>query len=223
MIIREWECFPLITRITVYRWDTVWDTIGFPEGYVRFFYHRTHTIPDLTAPPFMRQWSLTRPKVKLNHSILLLHPVRSRRALLGLLPGWEFAQFAFEFFYLIVHFVQLCFEGLAIVGDQVTVGKQGERTDIVYNIHEVPIEERPSGTSAKQALRRLRNQRPDLHSQVLAGEKSPHAAMIEAGFRKRSITVPLDVSDAARILARHFDVTELIRALALVGAEEKAD
>ena len=107
--------------------------------------------------------------------------------------------------------------------DQETVGKQGERTDIVYNIHEVPIEERPSGTSAKQALRRLRNQRPDLHSQVLAGEKSPHAAMIEAGFRKRSITVPLDVSDAARILARHFDVTELIRALALVGAEEKAD
>ena len=98
--------------------------------------------------------------------------------------------------------------------DQATVGKQGERTDLVDIIHDVPKEERPSGTSAQRSLRRLRSSRPDLHAQVIAGEKSPHAAMVEAGFRKRTLTVPLEVEDAARILARHFDVAALIDALA---------
>ena len=44
-----------------------------------------------------------------------------------------------------------------------------------------------SGQSADAAaLRRLRKDRPDIHARVLAGELSPHAGMIEAGFRKRS-------------------------------------
>jgi hypothetical protein len=34
-------------------------------------------------------------------------------------------------------------------------------------------------------LRRLRRGRPDIHARVLAGELSPHAGMIEAGFRKK--------------------------------------
>lgn len=66
------------------------------------------------------------------------------------------------------------------------------------------LEERPTGTSAESALRRLRKDRPDLHTRVLAGELSPHAAMIEAGFRRPTITVPVDdmtrLSDA---LKRH--------------------
>jgi hypothetical protein len=44
---------------------------------------------------------------------------------------------------------------------------------------------RPTGTSRACALRRLRDQRPDIHARVLAGEISPHAGMVEAGFRKR--------------------------------------
>jgi hypothetical protein len=44
---------------------------------------------------------------------------------------------------------------------------------------------RPTGTSRAYALRRLREQRPDIHARVLAGEISPHAGMVEAGFRKR--------------------------------------
>ena len=45
---------------------------------------------------------------------------------------------------------------------------------------------RPTGTSRAYALRRLREQRPDVHARVLAGEISPHAGMVEAGFRKRA-------------------------------------
>jgi hypothetical protein len=39
------------------------------------------------------------------------------------------------------------------------------------------------GNSTEYALRRLRKSRPDLHAAVLAGGESPHAAMVEAGFR----------------------------------------
>jgi transcriptional regulator with XRE-family HTH domain len=35
------------------------------------------------------------------------------------------------------------------------------------------------------ALRRLRKDRPDFIARVLAGELSPHAAMVEAGLRKK--------------------------------------
>jgi hypothetical protein len=43
---------------------------------------------------------------------------------------------------------------------------------------------RPSGNSRAAFLRRLREGRPDIHARVLAGELSPHAGMIGAGFRK---------------------------------------
>ena len=46
---------------------------------------------------------------------------------------------------------------------------------------------RPSGNSIEAALRRLRKSRPDIHAQVLAGEITPHAGMIAAGFRKRPV------------------------------------
>ena len=55
----------------------------------------------------------------------------------------------------------------------------GERAD-ERNVHI-----RPSGNSRAAFLRRLRKDRPDLHARVLAGELSPHAGMIEAGFRKK--------------------------------------
>ena len=43
----------------------------------------------------------------------------------------------------------------------------------------------PTGTSKDAALRRLRKDRADLHEKVIAGEISAHAAMIDAGFRKK--------------------------------------
>jgi hypothetical protein len=45
------------------------------------------------------------------------------------------------------------------------------------------------GTSRTYALARLRRDRPDLHDRVLAGELSPHAAMVQAGIRPPTFTV----------------------------------
>jgi hypothetical protein len=54
----------------------------------------------------------------------------------------------------------------------------------VYN-NKADVHIRPSGNSAAAALRRLRKDRPDIHARVLAGELSPHAGMLAAGFRKK--------------------------------------
>jgi hypothetical protein len=63
---------------------------------------------------------------------------------------------------------------------------QRGRPKNVYNSEgDVHSFERPSGNSAAAALRRLERHRPDLLARVLQGELSAHAAMIEAGFRKR--------------------------------------
>lgn len=59
----------------------------------------------------------------------------------------------------------------------------------------------PTGTSESAALRRLRKDRPDLLERVLSGELKAHAAMIEAGFRPRTVTVRVaDPESAARTL-----------------------
>ncbi len=63
---------------------------------------------------------------------------------------------------------------------------------IVDNVHNDYHTDRPTGNAADAALRRLRKHRPDLHEQVLTGGLSPHAAMVEAGFRKRTISIPTD-------------------------------
>lgn len=84
--------------------------------------------------------------------------------------------------------------------------QQGRRTDFVDIINEV---ERPTGTSAEQALRRLRKDAPELHAKVIAGELKPHAAMVEAGFRKRTIQIPSEPTKAAAALRRHFTPDEL--------------
>jgi hypothetical protein len=43
------------------------------------------------------------------------------------------------------------------------------------------------GNDPSYALARLRRDRPDIHARVLAGELSPHAGMVEAGFRKPTV------------------------------------
>ncbi len=64
--------------------------------------------------------------------------------------------------------------------------------------------EAPTGTSTSYAVRRLGRNRPDLLDKVKAGDLSPHAAMVEAGFSKRKITIPDDPSGAVRILVNRF-------------------
>jgi hypothetical protein len=77
--------------------------------------------------------------------------------------------------------------------------------------------EPPTGTSVERALLRLGEQRPDLHAQVLAGAKSAHAACVEAGFRRRTITVPVDVERAVATLRRHFSADEIAQMVRLLG------
>jgi hypothetical protein len=55
-------------------------------------------------------------------------------------------------------------------------------TDNVSNNHKRNHEH---GTSRTYALRKLRKDAPAIHARVLAGDLSPHAGMLEAGFRHK--------------------------------------
>jgi hypothetical protein len=98
---------------------------------------------------------------------------------------------------------------------------QALQRDAPVNQHDKPVNngdglQRPRGNARRAALRRLREQRPDLHAEVLAGDKTAHAAMIEAGFRQRTMTVPVDPERAAATIERHFtraQVRQLVKRL----------
>lgn len=57
------------------------------------------------------------------------------------------------------------------------------------DVDNVNVTPRPDGNARERALRVLREKAPELHERVLAGELSPHAAMVEGGFRQKTITV----------------------------------
>jgi hypothetical protein len=59
-----------------------------------------------------------------------------------------------------------------------TTGKQGAHRD------NITMKERQGGTSRAYTLSRLRRERPDLFERVVAGELTPNAAAIIAGWRK---------------------------------------
>lgn len=91
------------------------------------------------------------------------------------------------------------------------------------NGNHVPILRRPQGNSTAKTLRRLRAGRPDLHARVLAGELSASAAVIEAGFRVKTHTIPHDPHKAAAALKRHFtpaEIAEIVRLLHWSGGDE---
>lgn len=71
---------------------------------------------------------------------------------------------------------------------------------------------------ADYQLARLRRDAPELADQVQRGEISANKAAIKAGFRKPSLTVPLDPEGLARAVKRHFTAEEVQRLVrALVG------
>lgn len=98
--------------------------------------------------------------------------------------------------------------------DQVTQkpdGRPGKTFDNVQGLSDAP-----TGNSAERALRKLRSDAPELHARVLAGKLSPHAAMVEAGFRKKTYQIPADADDAAIILLRKFSADELQRIVEII-------
>lgn len=99
--------------------------------------------------------------------------------------------------------------------DRVLQRQVGHPREIVYNIHN--SKGRPAGTSQARALRRLRKDAPELHAEVIAGRLSAHAAMVKAGFRTRTISVPVEHPDrVAAALRRHMtqeQLEELVRHL----------
>jgi hypothetical protein len=86
--------------------------------------------------------------------------------------------------------------------DRVTQNPVGHPAVAIPN--NVKNSEPVEGNGRQYAVRRLRSRRPDLHAQVLAGELSPHAAMVEAGFRPKTISVPVEPERAAAALIRNF-------------------
>lgn len=69
----------------------------------------------------------------------------------------------------------------------------------------VTVSPEPERGNCRQfAIRKLRNDAPEIHARVLAGELSPHAGMVEAGFRPKLITIPADPEKAARRITLHF-------------------
>lgn len=101
--------------------------------------------------------------------------------------------------------------------DQALQNPPGTHTG-VDNIHA-----RPNGTSEAAALRRLRKDKPELHADVLAGRLTAHGAMVKAGFRPRTLTVPLGRPDSvAQTLIKHMEPSELV-ALVRLLADALAD
>lgn len=104
--------------------------------------------------------------------------------------------------------------------DQALEGRQGERTDIVNNINDV----RPQGTSKNQALRKLRKDAPELHADVLAGNLTPHAAMVKAGFRPKTVSVPVTRPEAvATSLRKHMSADDIAKLIAALTGENDGD
>ena len=69
--------------------------------------------------------------------------------------------------------------------------------------------DQPNGNSESAALRRLRKDRPDLHTRVLANELTAHAAAVQAGFRPKTVTIRLDRPESiAATLKKHLDAKQ---------------
>jgi hypothetical protein len=69
---------------------------------------------------------------------------------------------------------------------------RGKVNENVQNMHDY----RSTGKT-DYAYNRLRDDAPELHARVISGELSPHAAMIEAGFRPRKVSINMDNAESA--------------------------
>ena len=66
------------------------------------------------------------------------------------------------------------------------------------------------GTQSAYTLSRLKRDRPDLAKEVIDGTKSPNAAAIEAGFRKRKVQVEPTPEAVQRMLDKYLPGFSLV-------------
>ncbi|MFJ4624666.1 hypothetical protein [Streptomyces sp. NPDC088812] len=91
--------------------------------------------------------------------------------------------------------------------------QDGETEEIVSNRHSF----RPAGTTRAAGLRKLRKHAPHLLPQVTSGDLSVNKALIEAGLRQRTVSVPVSQPEkAADVLRRHFAPEQLAALAALL-------
>lgn len=84
------------------------------------------------------------------------------------------------------------------------------------------VPNRPEGNTQAKALRRLRKDKPELHAEVLAGRLTAHAAMVQAGFRPKTISVPVSRPDSvAAALRKHMTPEQLAQLRALLDEQEQ--
>lgn len=103
-----------------------------------------------------------------------------------------------------------------LAGQTEMLKRGGDRRSATFKVNNVNFETVAKGNSSAYALRRLREQRPDLHRKVLNKQLTIHQAMIAAGFRKQPINLPPDVGKIAAAIRKNFkprQIEELINLL----------
>ncbi|MCW1100066.1 hypothetical protein OJ963_40460 [Streptomyces sp. RS2] len=94
-----------------------------------------------------------------------------------------------------------------------------QQDENVYIVHSSP---RPAGNSRQRALRQLKEQRPDLLARVESGDiPSLHAAMVEAGLRGKTLSVPVgDPEKIARSLRKNLTEDDLQTLISLLSSSQ---
>lgn len=89
--------------------------------------------------------------------------------------------------------------------------------DNVDNVNDSVDLERPTGNKQRQALRKLRKDAPELHADVLAGRLSAHGAMVRAGFRPKTVSVPVTKPEAvAKSLLKYMSADDIAKLIAVL-------
>jgi len=108
-------------------------------------------------------------------------------------------------------------ETLDLLEQTKTLRKRGgDRRSETFKDDNVNFEKSSQGNSLTYALRRLRQHRPDLHGQIIAGELSVNRAMIEAGYRKQPLKISRDVRETAAALKSVFVPKQLEELITLL-------
>lgn len=94
----------------------------------------------------------------------------------------------------------------------------GERTELLDNGQDAEGKA-PPGNRQEAVLRRLRKDAPELHARVMNGELSAHAAMVQAGFRAKTVTVPTARPETcARTLKKNMNAEDVKALIELLSA-----